>query len=427
MRTATKVILGIGALAVVSASAAWFVRRGRVPEVEVQVGEVARKEIVSVVLANGKLQPRSKVDVSANIAGQVVNLAVREGDRVAKGDFLLQIDKVQYQASAQSSEANLQSLLHDLEAARAGLEQARYDHEKAQRSFRDELIPESELQRARSTFDSAQASLLAAEGRVAQARAALAGARDTLDKTTIRSPLDGIVTSLPIHEGEVAVIGTMNNPGTVLMTISDLATMEADLAVDETDVPRLAVGQEATLTIEAYPDAKFRGVVREVGSSPIQAGSAAAVRTGTTSTEAIDFEVKVTLLDPPADVRPGFSVTGEIETGRAVDVPVVPIQALVTREPPKEGEQAGTAAGAAPAGDGEVQEGVYVVEGDIVRFVPVDTGLTGALEIEIESGLEQGQRIVVGPFRALRELDDGERVRVAPPRTESEGEREGES
>jgi HlyD family secretion protein len=413
MRRVTKVLGGLGALALVGGGAVWLARRGRDAGVEVQVGEVERKEIVATVLANGKLQPRSKVDVSANIAGQVVNLAVREGDRVAKGDFLLQIDKVQYQASAQSSEANVQSLLHDLEAARASLEQARYEHERAQKSFRDELIPESELQRARSSFESARASLLAAEGRVAQARATLAGARDTLDKTTIRAPLDGIVTALPIHEGEVAVIGTMNNPGTVLMTISDLATMEADLAVDETDVPRLAVGQEATLTIEAYPDTRFRGVVREVGSSPIQPGSAAALRTGATSTEAIDFEVKVTLLDPPESVRPGFSVTAEIETGRAADVPVIPIQALVTREPPRD---PGAGAGPAGGGGGKIEEGVYRVEGDTVRFVPVETGLTGSLEIEIERGLEPGSRVVIGPFRALRELGDGDRVRIAPPR-----------
>jgi len=407
MKTSSKILLGVATVVVVAGTAAWFAGRGERGALEVQAGEVVRKEIVSTVLANGKLQPRNKVDISANIAGQIVNLAIREGDEVSKGEFLLQIDEVQYRASTRSSEANLQSLLHDRDAARAKLEQARYDHEKAERSFADRLIPEVELQRARSSFEAAQASLQAAEGRVEQARASLVGARDELDKTTIRSPLDGVVTSLPIHEGEVAVIGTMNNPGTVLMTISDLSLIDADLAVDETDLPRLAVGQLATLTIEAYPDRKFEGVVREIGSSPIRPGSEAATRTGTTTTEAIDFEVKITVLAPPAEVRPGFSVTAEIETGRATDVPVLPIQALVSREAPRpEGSTA-------VAGRGEVEEGVYVIEEGTARFVRVETGLTGALEIEVTEGVGEGDEIIVGPFRALRELTDGARVRVA--------------
>jgi HlyD family secretion protein len=239
---------------------------------------------------------------------------------------------------------------------------------------------------------------------VEQARASLAGARDSLEKTTIRAPLSGMVTSLPVHEGEVAVIGTMNNPGTVLLTISDLSVMEADLAVDETDIPRLAVGQKAVLTIDAYPDETFEGTLREVGSSPIRPGSDAATRTGSVTTEAIDFEVKVRLAEPPPGSRPGFSVSAEIETGRVENVPVVPIQALVTRE-----ESAGNGGPRGP-----VQEGVYVLESDSVRFVPVETGLAGSLEVEVLDGLAPDDVIVVGPFRALRELNDGARVRVAP-------------
>jgi HlyD family secretion protein len=194
----------------------------------------------------------------------------------------------------------------------------------------------------------------------------------------------------------------MNNPGTVLMTISDLGEMDADLAVDETDIPRLAVGQPAALTIEAYQERKFDGVVREVGSSPIQPGSDVATRTGTTTAEAIDFEVKVTVLDPPGGIRPGFSVTAEIETGRAADVPVIPLQALVSRQAP-----------AVESEKPEVQEGVYVIEEGKARFVPLETGMTGALEIEVVQGMTGGEEIIVGPFRALRELEDGTAVRVA--------------
>jgi HlyD family secretion protein len=406
MRTSVKVGLGLGALLVLGLGAAKVAGVGKPKGTTVQSAKIEQKDIVSKVLANGKLQPRSKVDISANIPGQIVNLAVREGDRVEKGQFLLQIDQAQYRASALSSEANLQSLLHDRDAARANLEQATYDFEKAQRSFDGALIPESELQRTRSALDSARASHEASNGRVEQARASLEGARDSLQKTTIRAPLSGLITSLPVHEGEVAVIGTMNNPGTILMTVSDLSIMEADLAVDETDIPRLAVGQNATLTVDAYADSRFEGSVREVGSSPIRPGSDAATRTGSVTTEAIDFEVKVVMLDPPEGVRPGFSVSAEIETGSATGVPVVPIQALVTREQPK--DEASAAGGASPM----IEEGVYLLEEGKVRFVAVQTGLTGSLEVEVLSGIETGQEIVIGPFRALRELKDGDQVIV---------------
>ncbi len=413
MRTSVKIGLGVVALAVVGVGAARIAGVGRPKGIPVQTAKVVSKDLVSHVLANGKLQPRNKVDVSANIAGQIVNLAVREGDRVAKGDFLLQIDKAQYEASTESSEANLQSLLHDRDAALANLEQAKYDHDKARRSFDDALIPEAELKRARSLMEANEAAYRAALGRVEQARASLEGARDTLRKTTIRAPLAGAITALPVHEGEVAVIGTMNNPGTILLTIADLGSMEAHLAVDETDIPRLAVGQKAKLTIDAYPDRTFEGVVREVGSSPIRPGSEAATRTGSVTTEAIDFEVKVSILDPPQSARPGFSVSAEIETGRAHGVPVVPIQALVTREAPDAAEGEGDPAD-------RIEEGVFLLEGDTVRFARVGTGLTGSLEIEVTEGLTPGQEIVIGPFRALREIKEGATVVVQQEANETE-------
>jgi len=417
MRTRTKVVLGI-VLAAAAGAASIAIVKSRSPKgIEVQTAVVARKDLIAHVLANGKLQPRNKVDISANIPGQIVNLAVREGDAVAKGEFLLQIDKAQYQASAMSSEANLQSLLHDRDAADSRVEQSRYEFDKARRSLEDRLIPEAEFQRARSAKEAAEASQQSAQGRVEQARAGLEGVRDSLNKTTIRAPLAGVITALPVHEGEVAVIGTMNNPGTVLMTVSDLGSMEADLAVDETDLPRLQVGQQATLRIEAFPDQEFHGVVREVGSSPIRPGTEAATRTGSNTTEAIDFEVKVTIEDPPAGIRPGFSVTVEIETGRAAGVAAIPIQALVTRE-----EEKGSAAPPA-APRGPVQEGVFRLDGLTARFVAVRTGLTGELEIEAKEGIGEGDVIVIGPFRALREIRDGGTVRIAPaPKVGGDGE-----
>ena len=402
MRRRTKIGLGIGVVAVLAVVGLSLARRGRPHGTEVQTTTVEKRDLTALVLANGKIQPRNKVDISANIPGQILNLAVREGDRVAKGDFLLQIDKAQYQASAASSAANMEALLHDRAAARATLEQARYDFAKAEKSWDEKLIPETEFRRARSGLEAAEASMSAAEQRVEQARAGLAGARDSLSKTTIRAPLDGVITALPVHEGEVAVIGTMNNPGTVLMTISDLGSIDADLAVDETDLPRLKVGQKVTLGIDAYPDAKFEGVVREIGSSPIRPGSEAATRTGTTTAEAIDFEVKVTLLAPPEGVRPGFSATAEIETGHASQVPAVPLQALVTRDKDEKDKAAG------------VEEGVWMVADGKAKFAPIKTGIAGQVEIEVVDGLAAGDTVITGPFRALRELKEGSAVRVAP-------------
>jgi len=195
----------------------------------------------------------------------------------------------------------------------------------------------------------------------------------------------------------------MNNPGTILMTISDLGSIDGDLAVDETDLPRLKVGQKVTLGIDAYPDAKFAGVVREIGSSPIRPGSEAATRTGTTTAEAIDFEVKVTLQAPPPEVRPGFSVTAEIETGHAAQVPSVPLQALVTRDKDEKDKSAG------------VQEGVWMLADGKAKFTAIKTGIAGQVDIEIVEGLSAGDTVITGPFRALRELKDGSAVRVAPP------------
>jgi HlyD family secretion protein len=354
------------------------------------------------VTANGKVQAQRKVDISATIAGQITHLAVREGDRVARGQFLLQIDPVSPRATARSSEASMEALLREVDSARATLAQARVDLERAEANYRGRIIPEMEVQRARTAVATAEAALSASERRVEQARAMLEGARDTLSKTVVRSPIDGVVTAKRVEEGEVAVVGVLNQPGTVLLTISDMSVVEAELEVDETSIPVVKVGQEAVVRIDAYPSRTFSGVVTEVGNSPI-------LKTGTAS-DAIKFRVKVQLKDPPAEVKPGLSVQSDILTGFRAQALQVPIQALVVRDIERKPGQAPR------PGEPRDEEGVYLMEDGKARFQAIRTGLFGELSIEVVSGLSGGETIITGPFKSLRSLKAGDRVKLEKPK-----------
>jgi HlyD family secretion protein len=385
------------ALVVVVAGAGWFAASRGPKPVAVQMATVGREDLQAKVTANGRVEAQRKVDISATIPGQITQLAVREGDAVRKGQLLLQIDAVNPRAAARSTEFSMQALLEDLAAARSNRDLAKADAERAEQNFRVGILPSAELERARTTAATAESALLAAERRVAQARAQLEGAQDTLAKTTVRSPIDGIVTAKRVEEGEVAVIGVQNSPGTVLLTISDMSVVETEMEVDETSIPSVALGQEAVIRIDAYPNRTFEGVVTEVGSSPILSTNPA--------TEAIKFRVKIQIREPPEGIKPGLSVQADILTGFRAQALTIPIQALVLREiehapgePPSRG---------APRDE----EGVYVVENGEIRFQKVKTGLLGELSLEVLEGLEGGETIVTGPFRALRTLKPGDRVR----------------
>lgn len=372
----------------------------------VTTAKVEKVDLVSKVTANGKIQARRKVDLSALVMGQIVNLAVQEGDNVKKGQLLLQIDKAQLAAAAAGSEASLAAMRNDLAAARATAQQASIDYERAKRNFDAKILAEADLQKARSTLDTARASLAATEERMRQAGAALAGSRDSLSKTTVTAPISGIVTALPIKEGEVTVIGTMNNPGTQLLTVSDMSEVEAVMMVDETSVPQVKVGQTADLTVDAYPGKKFKGVVTEVGSSPIPKNDPDLL-TLVANSEAINFKVKIRVQEPPSTVRPGFSVTAEIVTGKNDGATAIPIQALVVRDVPKK-DKKGPAASGRPA----TEEGVYAVKNGKLEFQKVETGLAGELMIEVKKGPSVGQEIVTGPFKVLRQVKEGDKVIV---------------
>jgi len=395
-----------GAIVVLAGVVFLSVRR-KPSQTTVQVATVGREDIQAKVTANGKVQAQKKVDMSATIAGQVTHLAVKEGDRVYKGQFLLQIDQVNPRAAARSSQASMQALSRDLDSSRASLEQARIDFRRAEENHRAGIIPNAELDRARTTLATTEASVHALERRVEQAQASLEGARDTLAKTTVRAPMDGIVTAKRVEEGEVAVIGVLNQPGTVLLTISDMSIVETELEVDETSIPAVKTGQDAKIRIDAYPNRTFDGVVTEVGTSPL-------LRSGTQSaTEAIKFKVKARIWNPPDDIKPGLSVQADILTGSREKALVVPIQALVVREAePEKGKPAN------PGGRKD-QEGVYLVTDGKAVFRPIKTGLLGELSMEVVEGLKGGETIITGPFRSLRTLKPGDAVKPEKAKKET--------
>jgi len=344
------VVVGLGAILAFSISG----KDRNLPHVT--TAKVEKVDLIAKVTSNGKIQARRKVDLSALVMGQITNLAVSEGDHVQKGQFLLQIDKAQLAAQAAGREATLAAMRNDLVAARATAEQAKLDYQRAKQNYDAHILAEADYQKAKSALDTANANLAATEQRMMSTGADLAASRDSLSKTTVTAPLAGVVTALPIKEGEVTVIGTMNNPGTQLLIISDMSEVEAVMMVDETSVPLVRIGQKATLSIDAYPNQKFQGTVTEVGSSPI-AKNDPDLLSLTQNSEAINFKVRIRVDSPPETIRPGFSVTAEIVTGRNPDATAIPIQALVVRDVPKKDKQK-----KATTSRPETEEGVYTVD-----------------------------------------------------------------
>jgi HlyD family secretion protein len=395
LKKKTKILIA-GMIVALSGAGFAVARRGPKP-IEVEIATVGREDLQAKVTANGKVQARKKVDISATIPGQITHLAVKEGDAVRKGQFLLQIDATNPRASARSSEFSMQALREDQQSARANLEQARADLKRAEDNYASRIISEADIQRARTAVATAQGASDAASRRIEQAGATLEGARDTLAKTTVRSPIDGVVTAKRVEEGEVAVIGIQNSPGTVLLQVSDMSSVETELEVDETSVPSLALGQEARIRIDAYPNQTFKGEVTEVGGSPILPAAGA-------NQNAIKFLVKVLIKDPPAGVKPGLSVQADILTGFRGQALVVPIQALVIRDREKKPGDAAT-------GTPKDEEGVFLLENGKARFQPLSTGLLGELSLEVVSGLKGGETLIVGPFKSLRELKPDDAVK----------------
>jgi HlyD family secretion protein len=422
MSTRIKAAVGI-AVVVILAVVVWasIVRKDK-NLVRVTTAKVAKVPLIATVSCNGRVQAKTKVDISSQVMGQIVTLAVREGDLVKKGDLLLQIDKVQYDANAQATQAGLDALFAQRDADKFAREQAERDLVRTTKNFKASIESEQNLQKAQLALDSARASVVADERRIEQARQNLLANKDSLKKTTIVSPIDGVVTAKPVEQGENAIVGTMNNPGTVLLTVSDMSVVEGEMEVDETDVPHVKLRQKATLSFDAYPDKKFDGVVTEIGGSPITKSALG------TDSSAVNFKVKVQVTNPPENIRPGFSVSGKIETDRREAALAIPVPALVVADPAsleraKPGAKATPVAGAAvaapaPATAGPAEkkkdvEGVFVVsKAGTVEFRKIKTGINADLQTEVLEGLAEGDEIVTGPFKALRQLRIGDRVKV---------------
>ncbi len=389
-------ILAGGVVIVALVAVAVLSRRDKSTAIEVE--PVVRRDLTAVVSASGTLEPKHSVSISATTSGEVVRVDVTEGQRVKTGDFLLQLDPVNVAAGASGQEAAVGVARADLASAEAQLAFATEEFDRKRRLADADLIPRAELDAARAELRARRAAVDAAKNRIRQNEAMLRSAKHDLSQVTITSPIDGVVTRVNVEPGEVAMIGTMNQPGTVLLVIADMAVMEATIDVDETDVVDLEVGQTAEVTVDAFPDTTFIGHVTEVGTSPKIVATASGPADDST-----DFEVVVTLDDRLPSAQSGLSCSSEIVTAERENVLTIPIQSLVVRS------MADDAAGS----DGVVErEGVFVVRDGTVRFAPVRVGISGERYFEVRSGLDESDQVVSGSYQALRDLSDGDTVKI---------------
>ena len=456
----TAVLIAVAILSAVGYG--MFVRNRGV--VTVQTGRAIRQDLTQTVSANGEIKPKKYVNVSSNMMGRIVRLPVKEGDRVREGSLLVQLESIQSEADVRSAEASFDAAQTELEGmsasirsaeatvasakaeitrSEADLARAKQNFSRAEQMTREGLIAKEQYDRAKADFDISSAQLNAAKARLAQAeaqeaqaltqrdstalriaqqRAALTRARDQFSKTTIRSTLDGIITNLPVNEGEIAIVGIQNQPGTTLMTIADLSIITAEVKVDETDIVNVRLGQEARIKVDALGDRMLLGQVTEIGNSALARTTSSSIGTSGTGQEAKDFKVVITLDEPPPELRPGLSCTATIETATRQQIVTAPIQALAIREfdPADPIAQSTGASGAvavtAPAARANKKkvekEGVFVINNGVAFFRPVKTGITGTTDIEIVEGLTENDQIVTGPYQVLRTLADNARVKI---------------
>ena len=362
----------------------------------VQVATVGRENLQAKVSANGKIQAVTKADISANVMGQVTKLAVKEGDVVKKGQFLMEIDPRSASATADAMQASLHATISDLASATANVVQTRADYARAKMNREAGIISTADFEHAKTAYDTAVATEEGFRRRADQAKANVNQSHVGLGFSTITAPMDGVVTARRIELGETAVPGIQNQAGTVLLTISDMSKVEAEMEVDEASIPTVKLGQKAQVRIDAYPNQTFDGEVTEVGGSPI-------LKTGTN--EAIKFKVKVWIKNPPLTIKPGLSAQADIFTGSRDQALALPIQSLVTREiKAKPGE-------VLKPGAPRDEEGVWLFNAKgKTQFLAVKTGLLGDLNVEVLDGLKGGEKVITGPFRVLRDLKGGEQV-----------------
>ncbi len=393
------VLLAVGALVMGN------LRSKREKSVRVTVEKAAKQDLTSIVSASGEIKPKKNINISAQVPGRIIKIGVIEGQEVKAGDFLLKLDSTQYEANADRDQNFIRAANADLIQAEARLQRDKNSYDRQQKLFEEGVISKEQVEAAQAQYDVSVAQANAIRFQIKQAEASLKSTVDNLAKTTYSSPIDGVITSLRVEEGEVAIIGTMNNPGTVLLTIADLSVMEVEVEVDETDVVGVQMAQTAKVRVDALPETVFTGQVTEIGSSALQQSTGVAA-----TQESKDFKVVVTLDDPSHRLKPGLSASADIVVAERKQALAVPISALVLRDKPQADPKA-------PAGAKE-EEGVFLVENDRVKFAPVVKGITGGMMIEIVSGLQEGQPLVTGPYASLRELKDGVLIKTETKKDE---------
>ena len=456
MKKKILIIGGIVLLLVIIVAAT--VIKSKQGDVTVQTGKVARNNIASIVTASGEIKPKTYVNVGANAMGRLISLPVKEGERVKKGQLLAQLENIQpeadmnatragldvAQADAAAADAAMKTAQADLTRAQADYDQKSLDWQRGQGLYKDQLIPKQEYDSRKAAFEASGSALEQAKIRIVQTKAQaesasrrikqnqaqLTHASDVLAKTTYVAPYDGIVTNLPVRQGEMVVMGIQNAPGSTIMTISDMSVVTAEVKVDETDIVNVKLGQTAEVTIDALPKQKFAGKVTEIGDNAIlrSTGVSTSQSTGG-SQEARDFKVVVTLDNPPDTLRPGLSATAKITTATRDNSLTIPIQALTIRQRgdlKDKSKKSGSVQAASPEqtkSDKEELQGVFLYRANEnkVDFVPVETGITGTTDIEVTKGLKEGDQIVTGSYKVLRTLRNGAKVKVdnsAPAKVE---------
>jgi HlyD family secretion protein len=446
-RALKKILIMAGVVMLLAGVVGLTVWRAQAAYTKVLIGTVTRENLVSVVNATGQIKPKTYVNIGANAMGRVTHFYVNEGDTVKKGQIVATIENVQQEANVAAQQATIAAASTDINSyiaaentaqanvahAQADLEDKKLDYQRAQALYQDQVMSRQDFDAKKAAYDLDVASLAQARAGLAQARAQTASARghlatqeadlrvsrDLLNRTIAVAPFDGIVTNEPVRQGEMVVEGIQNAEGSTLMTLADMSVITAEVKVDETDIVNVAVGQPADVTVDALPGKIFKGHVTEVGDQALLRSTGVATSQSTSGVEeAKDFKVVITLDHPSDELRPGLSTTAKITTAQKNDIVAIPIQALTMRDPsqlrPSSHGHTVSAATAPPQPSQQVQ-GVFVlrrVKGrDRVYFVPVTTGITGATDIEVTSGLRSGDRIVTGTYRVLRDLKEGSLVK----------------
>jgi HlyD family secretion protein len=448
MKNWKKIALIIGAVVAFLAIVGFTVQQSRKGVVTVQTGKVVREDLTSRVTASGEIKPKVYVNIGANAFGKITRLYVKEGDRVKEGQMLATLESVQPAADVSANDAALKAAQTDYVAAQAAVntatadqrqaeaeyERAKLDYDRADALYQAQLIAKADydtkkaaygtataqLGQAKAKLEQAQAQMNSYERRIGQNAANLRHATDVLSKTEYRAPFDGVITNLPVREGETVVIGIQNAPGSTLMTIADVSVITAEVKVDETDIVNVKLGQPAEVSIDAIPKQHFQGIVTEIGNNAIlRSTGVSTAQTTSSSQEAKDFKVVVTIQDPPPNLLPGLSTTARITTASRSNSLAIPIQALTIRQrseltPEKKSKEAVVQAASLTKGNPKEElQGVFVLKNkkDAV-FVPVTTGISGTTDIEVTNGLKEGDEIVTGSYKVLRTLRNGASVKV---------------